>query len=85
MKRLCVVYDGVTLFDGEISEFNWLDSDNGVKVEGRVKPKPAGGAAGGLLDMLTGASKAKTAKMAEQKREEFAAEEVAAEPVEVVN
>lgn len=83
MKRLTVLYDGATLFDGEVAELVWTDSvGGGVKVEGRVQKKAAGGAAGGLLDMLTGVSKAKTQKMEQQKRDEFAAESDVVEVVE---
>jgi hypothetical protein len=65
VKNLKIVYTTdqgeQILFDSEIAELVWSDSPNGVKVEGRVKPgKTGGGAGGGLLDMITSMSKAKT-------------------------
>ena len=76
MKHLTVTYNDHTLFDGEINELVWLDSDSGIKIEGRTKPKSAGGA-GSFLDMLTGASKARTAEMVVEKREQLEQEAVA--------
>lgn len=74
MKHLKIIYGDVVLWDAEVGSLEWQDSDNGVKVEGRIKAnKPAGGG-GGLLDMLTNMSKAKTAQVVEQKRDEYAEE-----------
>lgn len=71
------MYNDHTLFDGEINELVWLDSDNGVKIEGRIKPAAAGKTGGqGLIDMLTGASKNRTQEMVTQKRQSI----VEAEP-----
>lgn len=64
MKRLKIVYDGMTLFDGEVSQLTWTDG-GGVKVEAKTS------SGGGLLDMLTGLSKAKTDDMVEQKRADY--------------
>ena len=75
MKHLTITYTTEqgeqTLFDSDIQELVWSDTPNGVKVEGRVKAAPKGGAGGGLLDMLTSMSKAKT----DAKREELSAAE----------
>lgn len=68
MKHLKVTYGDVVLWDAPVGSLEWHDSDNGIKVEGRVKGAAKGGAGGGLLDMLTSMSKAKT----EAKREELA-------------
>lgn len=61
MKHLTVIYDAgsgpTMLFDGEISELVFTDSDNGCKVEGRLTSK-GGGQGSGLLDLLSKASKA---------------------------
>lgn len=70
MKHLKIIYSTdqgeQVLFDSEIAELVWSDSPNGVKVEGRVRAGKSGSGGGGLLDMLTGMSKAKTeAKIAE--------------------
>lgn len=69
MKRLVVTYGDQVLFDGEVAEFSWSDSAGGVKVEGRVRGKSGGG--GGLLDLVSGLSKQKTAQVVEQKREDY--------------
>lgn len=62
MKNLKITYGDAVLWDAPVGSLEWHDSDNGVKVEGRVKSKPAssGSAArsGGLLEMLSKASKA---------------------------
>lgn len=76
MKHLKIIYNEQTLYDGEVAEFSWAESDNGVRVEGRnkaAKPKPAQGG-GGILDMLTGMSKQKTADMIEDKKAVLEAE-----------
>lgn len=88
MKHLKIIYNDVVLWDGPVGELSWQESDNGVKVEGRIKSAPkGGGAGGGLLDMLTGMSKASTANKANQLREAAETEAVEAaveeEPVEV--
>lgn len=74
MKHLKITYNGHVLFDGEICELVWSDSDSGVKIEGRTvrKAQPSGG--GGILDMLTGMSKQKTADMIEDKKAVLEAE-----------
>lgn len=68
MKHLTITYNGVTLWDAPVGSLEWHDSENGIKVEGRVKAAAKAGAGGGLLDMLTSMSKAKT----DAKREELA-------------
>ena len=80
LKHLTITYNGVTLWDAPVGSLDWQDTDNGVKVEGRIKPKPAGnGGAGGLLDMITGLSK----KATNDKRESLTSEDAVEEPAEV--
>lgn len=69
MKHLTIVYNNVTMFDGEIEEFSWTDTASGVKVEGRLTPlRGNGNGMGSFFDSLLGASKAKTEqKVAEGK------------------
>lgn len=79
MKHLKIVYGEAVLWDGPVGSLEWSDSENGVKVEGRVRAKPASGGGGsglggGLLDMLSKASKAKTSQVADEKREAYEAE-----------
>lgn len=79
MRHLTIIYNERTLFDGEVAELSWADSDNGVKVEGRMKPR-SNGSGGGFMDMLAGLSKAKPAsQIAEEKREAYEAEEALCE------
>lgn len=56
MKRLTITYNGTQLFDGDIEQLVLTDDDAGIKVEGRLKRAQAGG---GLLDILTAATKPK--------------------------
>lgn len=77
LKHLTITYNGHTLYDGEIAELIWSDTEGGVRVEGRVRPARAS-AGPGLLDMLTSFSKQRTADMAAEKLAEY---EVEQEPV----
>ena len=79
MKHLTVIYNDHTLFDSEINELVWSDSDSGIKIEGRRKQRSSGGGAGGLLDMLASVSKSRTSEMVAEKRQQLQAEQVAAE------
>lgn len=83
MKNLKVIYDGNTLFDGDIDEFIFSDARLGVKLEGRIEqvdpPRAANSAAGGsglLGDIIAGISKAKTAGVVAEKRAEAEIPEV---------
>ena len=83
MKHLTITYGDTVLWDAPVGSLEWHDSDNGVKVEGRIKAKPSGnGGAGGILDMLTKASKSRTAQVVDEKRESYEAETVEPELVE---
>ena len=79
MKHLTVIYNDHTLFDSEINELVWSDSDSGIKIEGRTKQRSSGGGAGSLLDMLASVSKGRTSEMVAEKRQQLEAEQVAAE------
>lgn len=90
MKHLKVEYttDGgnsIVLYDAEVNEVVWTDGPNGIRVEG--KTGTGGGGMGGLLDLLTGASKARTEAVVEEKRASLAgpaadAQVVDADPTE---
>lgn len=69
MKRLTITYDGVTLFDGEVAEIAWKDSENEVSVTGKQRKQSAATAVSGLGDMLAKARKAQTEKLVTEKRE----------------
>lgn len=40
MKRLEVFVDGRRLFEGEVAEFQWSESDGSVTLTGKFKPSP---------------------------------------------
>lgn len=75
MKRLTIVYDNTVLFDGEVEELGWQDGSSQVSVIGKLKrqPTPASGGSG-LMDLLTGVSKARTAETARERKRELTAE-----------
>jgi hypothetical protein len=80
MKNLKITYGDAVLWDAPVGSLEWHDSENGVKVDGRVSAKPTSSPAargGGILDMLAKASKAKTSQVAEAKREAYEAGGVA--------
>lgn len=55
-KHLTITVGDVTLFAGDVAEITFTDNDYGVKVEGLLKRAQVGG---GLLDILTAATKPK--------------------------
>lgn len=78
MKHLKIVYGEAVLWDGPVGSLEWSDSESGVKIEGRVSPKPesrmkpvsgssSGMGLGGILEMLSKASKAKAVQITEEK------------------
>ena len=76
MKHLFVEYttdagNKIVLFDDEVAEVTWSDSASGVRVEGKTQAAASGGM-GGLLDLLTGASKARTEAVVEEKKASLA-------------
>lgn len=82
MKRLTISYNGAVLFDGEVEELSWQDAAHQVSVAGKLKAPagarqsaPAsGGAVGGIMDLLAGVSKARTAEAVKERKQELAAE-----------
>jgi len=98
VKHLKVEYEtdagnSIVLFDGEVNEVVWSDGPGGIRVEGK-NGNNAG--MGGLLELLTGGSKARTEAIVEEKRATIAAEAtpapepppaarvVEADPIEVI-
>lgn len=74
MKRLTIVYDNTVLFDGEVEELGWQDGSSQVSVIGKLKRQAPPAAGGGLMDLLTGVSKARTAETARERKRELTAE-----------
>lgn len=46
MKRLTITYDGRELYDGDVAEFTWKESDSEIVVTGRTEARPS------LMDAL---------------------------------
>lgn len=82
MKNLKITYGDAVLWDAPVGSLEWHDSENGVKVDGRVNARPASSPArgGGILDMLAKASKAKTSQAADGKREAYEVEAIEPDP-----
>ena len=85
-KHLKVEVNGAEWVNGDFAEISFTDGPGGVRIEAktaRAVTPPRGG--GGLLEMLTNASKARTEAVAEEKRSapvEEPVEVVDAEPVD---
>lgn len=76
MKHLRVEYNGIVLFDGNVDEVSWNDSDNGVTVTGKMRRAGGqSGGAGGFLEMLTNASRQRTQNVVAEKRAGIASTE----------
>ncbi len=79
MKRLTITYDSAVLFDGEVEELSWQDAAHQVSVVGKLNtPAAARPAAAspvsGLMDLLTGVSKTRTAEVVKERKRELVAE-----------
>ena len=75
MKQLRVEYNGIVLFDGQVDEVSWSDSDSGVTVTGKMRRAGGGGGgAAGLLELLTSGRQRQTESVVADKRAELAAE-----------
>lgn len=79
MKHLKIEYttesgSTVTLYDQQVTEVTWTDGPNGIRVEGKNQAAATGGGMGGLLEMLAGASKSRTAAVVEEKKADLATE-----------
>jgi len=52
MKHLTILYDGRELFDADVAEFNWSESENGISVKARTQSRSNGSGLDGLLERL---------------------------------
>lgn len=88
MKRLTITYNDAVLFDGEVEELSWQDAAHQVSVAGKLKASAgardpaAASPVGGLMDLLTGVSKARTAETVRERKRELAAERANREATE---
>lgn len=86
-KHLKIEVNGKEWVNGDFAEISFTDGPGGVKIEGKIARTPSngsgGGTAGGLLEMLTNASRNRTNSAVEEKKALLAVEEpVEAAPVE---
>jgi hypothetical protein len=70
MKHLRIEVNGSEWVNGDFAEITFTDGPGGVKIEGRVASAPTGngGGAGGLLEMLAGASRNRTPETPTQRK-----------------
>lgn len=84
MKHLKIEYTNesgrvITLFDDPVAEMSWIDAGGGIRVEGKTPAPPSTSTANGvgsLLNLLTGASKARSESVVEEKKAELAEEKL---------
>lgn len=74
MKKLRIEFGDKVIWDGEIDEFNWSESDSGIKVEGRLKRRGTAGTGNGFLDLLASAQRRQTNSVVAQRKNELEVE-----------
>jgi len=52
MKHLTILYDGRELFDADVAEFNWSETETGISVKARTQPRGNGSGLNDLLERL---------------------------------
>jgi len=55
MKHLTILYDGRPLFDAEVAEFNWSESETGISVKARTQSRSGGSGLNDLLERMRAA------------------------------
>lgn len=70
MKRLTIIYNDLTVFDADVDEFQWQDTDTSVSVVGKTKTAGKSSSAG-LLDMITQVSRKRTDAVVQEKKLEL--------------
>ena len=56
MKHLTITVGDLTLFDGDVDEIVFTDSDSGVAVQGKMRRQSSSGSSA-LMQLLAGATK----------------------------
>lgn len=83
-KHLKIEVNGQEWVNGEFSEISFTDGPAGIRVEAKTGRQPTSTSGGGLLEMLAGASRARTQATVQEKKAELAdADVVEAKPVEI--
>jgi len=73
MKHLRIEYNNIVLFDGNVSEISWQDTDGAVSVTGKTGTQASGGI-GNFFDLLSAAAKKQTEDEVTTRRADFESE-----------
>ena len=60
MKHLTITVGDLTLFDGDVDEIVFTDSDAGVSIQGKMRRVTTSGGGGALMQLLSAATKQPT-------------------------
>lgn len=74
MNQLKIMFRDQVIFDGEVIEFAWHDTEETVNISGKRRVDKPAASGGGLLDLLTSARRQQTQGVVSQKRADLEAE-----------
>lgn len=57
MKHLTITVDAMTLFDGDVDEIVFTDSDAGVSIQGKMRRATTSNGGAALMQLLSSATK----------------------------
>jgi hypothetical protein len=60
VKHLTITVGDLTLFDGDVDEITFTDSDAGVSIQGKMRRTTTSGSGTALMQLLSAASKKPT-------------------------
>ena len=60
MKHLTITVADLTLFDGDVDEIVFTDSDAGVSIQGKMRRATTSGGGAALMQLLSSATKKST-------------------------
>jgi hypothetical protein len=60
MKHLTITVGDLTLFDGDVDEIVFTDSDAGVSIQGKMRRATPSGGGAALMQLLSSATKKST-------------------------
>lgn len=66
MKHLAILHGDKILFDGEVAEITYSESENAIQIKAILTKTVGGGAAGGLMELLANAARKKQEDKPEQ-------------------
>lgn len=70
MKKLRIEYGNIILFDGEVAEVSWQDSEDGVTVTGKTKKQSGAN----FFELLSAAAKKQNEDEVAERKAEYEAE-----------